>query len=564
MWAGESRRAYNIGGSTASFDYYISPTGSDSNPGTLASPWSLNAINTKSATYAGKRLGLIGDQGTLTFSGGGVSYPISNSFGVCLSVASGTAGSQTVVGSCNSSGQYVRGLAVIDGGSTSSSTLLSNYAIIGNFSAASAAGYATIKGLTVQNGSSHGILCGNYAAGALAPGIIIQECLVQQIYNPNDGFAGTASASAGVMTVSAVSSGTVAVNDVVYASNGTPLGTVQSFGTGTGGVGTYNLTASVTWASQSVTGTTSAGGNLAGIKAYNNTGLQITDCFVWKVVDLNTAVANNYRSAGIKFFGATGNTVTNTTVYADSVNKQPLTGISWKDSGPNLNGTISNCFIHLANSFALAPETEATGGSSPDAGGQYFTVRNTITVGTATSTLNGFDTVGSGTRTSQTALNWYNNTCAGSGMQRFSPAGTATVTHYNNIYTQSITTGRGMTDFNVDGVALTDYNLYATPFAIGLTASGSSGYPTLYTSFAAYQAAIAAGTTGKEASSASGGATFANASGTFLKATDWQITAASLGFNAGKTGGTSAGATVNMGAWDGTVTQIGCSWKDPS
>src|SRR5580700_10727712 len=50
--------------STSTFDYYISPSGSDSNAGTQGSPWSITAINTKQATYAGKRVGLM--DGTYT------------------------------------------------------------------------------------------------------------------------------------------------------------------------------------------------------------------------------------------------------------------------------------------------------------------------------------------------------------------------------------------------------------------------------------------------------------------------------------------------------------------
>src|ERR1700722_14786747 len=44
---------------TTSYNFYISPTGSDSNPGTLTSPWSINAINTKQSTYAGKSVGVL-------------------------------------------------------------------------------------------------------------------------------------------------------------------------------------------------------------------------------------------------------------------------------------------------------------------------------------------------------------------------------------------------------------------------------------------------------------------------------------------------------------------------
>src|SRR5881394_1643565 len=42
-----------------SFDYYIGPNGSDSNPGTLSQPWALSALNTKRSTYAGKVVGLL-------------------------------------------------------------------------------------------------------------------------------------------------------------------------------------------------------------------------------------------------------------------------------------------------------------------------------------------------------------------------------------------------------------------------------------------------------------------------------------------------------------------------
>lgn len=45
--------------SSTSFDYYISSTGSDANPGTLSQPWAITAINTHRADYAGKRIGLL-------------------------------------------------------------------------------------------------------------------------------------------------------------------------------------------------------------------------------------------------------------------------------------------------------------------------------------------------------------------------------------------------------------------------------------------------------------------------------------------------------------------------
>ena len=52
-------RAYAQAPTSAGFDYYIGPNGSDSNPGTAAKPWAITAINTRRALYAGKRVGLL-------------------------------------------------------------------------------------------------------------------------------------------------------------------------------------------------------------------------------------------------------------------------------------------------------------------------------------------------------------------------------------------------------------------------------------------------------------------------------------------------------------------------
>src|SRR5688572_5831826 len=48
----------NAQNSGAYFDYYISPTGSNNNPGTQSQPWALSALSTKPA-IAGKRIGLL-------------------------------------------------------------------------------------------------------------------------------------------------------------------------------------------------------------------------------------------------------------------------------------------------------------------------------------------------------------------------------------------------------------------------------------------------------------------------------------------------------------------------
>lgn len=79
------------------FDFYISPTGSDSNDGlTTSTPWAITALNTKRATYAGTRVGLM--DGTYSTDGmtnaGGGNNP-------ALALVSGTEGSPTIIQAVN-------------------------------------------------------------------------------------------------------------------------------------------------------------------------------------------------------------------------------------------------------------------------------------------------------------------------------------------------------------------------------------------------------------------------------------------------------------------------------
>ena len=80
----------------ATFDFYIGPSGSDSNDGlTTSTPWAITAINTKAATYAGLRVGLLDGTYRIT-SGGDDSYLLG-----MPSTASGTSGSHTVIQAVN-------------------------------------------------------------------------------------------------------------------------------------------------------------------------------------------------------------------------------------------------------------------------------------------------------------------------------------------------------------------------------------------------------------------------------------------------------------------------------
>lgn len=73
---------------------------------------------------------------------------------------------------------------------------------------------------------------------------------------PGASFVG--SCAGNVLTVVSITSGALALNQVVYRASGTPFATISALGTGTGGVGTYTLTANDTFAAEAMT--TSIGG----------------------------------------------------------------------------------------------------------------------------------------------------------------------------------------------------------------------------------------------------------------------------------------------------------------
>lgn len=175
------------------FDYYISTTGSNSNAGTLASPWAISAINAKQSTYAGKRLGILPgtyDVSGLMFKGSGGHSP-------ALMINGGpNSSTPTYVGTANASGFYQAGTATLDamgssgfyGGSNSNDST-----VIG-----AAQGYSpgpgtpanwgnwTLDGIVIQNWGPWCIQVGSYDGGGGAmPNCTIQNC---QFLNGNGSF----------------------------------------------------------------------------------------------------------------------------------------------------------------------------------------------------------------------------------------------------------------------------------------------------------------------------------------------------------------------------------------
>jgi hypothetical protein len=557
------------------FQYFITPTGSDSNDGLATTvggghgPWSLNAINTKRGTYAGHNVCLVGDQGVLTMKG--VQYSTGSYYTPALNIATGTAANPTVIASCNSAGNYVRGLAVVDGGVTGTdwtgggcSTCGANPLLGSGYGAGT--GYVTIDGLEVRNAWGTAILMGDSRPQS---GFVLKRNLVHHVYNPDEGFKATASAKGTTMTVTAVSAGTVSVGDVVYGGSGVGGSITAQTSGKTGGIGTYTLSSSHTWGSQRVTGSAFAAGNLAGIKIFSANGALIRNNFVYAVVDKNTALPNNIRAQGIQTWGTHDSTIDLNTVYADATTGQPTVGIEVKNSG-QYNLTFSRNYVNLVNAVAGGVTEAAVAADISGCGGVYATWTNNLLV---TKTLGGVPSVGGSVEQcsiTTIANNTIQNLSAGGGgMMRFSQNATRSVTHYNNIYVrEGMPVHRGDVNWNVDGVYLTDYNLYPDRFGLGLTTSKSTGYPTLCggtfcTSFSAFAKAILSTTEGKEAHSLSGTAAFTNGSGTMLKASDYRLEPSSLGHLHGSTNGLPTGKPTDMGAWGNGVTAVGCQWLDP-
>lgn len=163
---------------SGSFDYYISPTGSDSNAGTSASPWALTAINTKRSTYAGKRVGVLpGTYNCLSLVGGSYRGDFATP---AFNIAGGSSGSPTVIQSTTPRG------AVLDA-SANSSNNPNGQPLIGTIGPTAGAGYITLDGFEIKNCYNRAISAGQDTgasfSGTRVLGLVIQNCFVHDVTN---------------------------------------------------------------------------------------------------------------------------------------------------------------------------------------------------------------------------------------------------------------------------------------------------------------------------------------------------------------------------------------------
>ena len=181
------------------FDFYISVDGDDSNPGTLAQPWSITALNSKMSTYGGKSIGIIGNTSAnpAVISSGKASgkittlysmyqaQPGNGSEAVLLLNGGPSASQPTYLATCDSSGNYSPRTAVIDGADPTTGALPTvSGPFIGQNQYQSAVqvsnyGNVVVDGLVIRNFTFAGLL---FYGNSSTPinNLVIQNC---EIYN---------------------------------------------------------------------------------------------------------------------------------------------------------------------------------------------------------------------------------------------------------------------------------------------------------------------------------------------------------------------------------------------
>lgn len=470
MWSSRRARAQ----STPTFDYYISPSGSDSNPGTQAQPWAITAINTKQSVYAGKRVGLL--DGTYSL------------YSLCQA------------------GAWNHAALVVNGGTPSSPTLI--------------AAVDTRKAILDAHNPSGG-------------GYPTTECAIigvgQGDSPPNlgnfiiDGLVITGSNTFGI---------------TIHGQN---TGTVNNQGGASGVVvrncEIYDITSN------------SFGDNPAAVNPSYLTGFLLQNCLIHPIKSGNTA-----QVCGLVSFNTLNNIYEYNTIYAATMAME-------EKEGPQGGTTVRYCYLEN-NSSDWAAIKDFSGGLP----GQTTTFHHCIIVGQSP-WENGDATNSS--NASQESLVCYNCTFYYGG-GNFSTSGLvwqswgsgnstsppASETLYNNIY---YATGDGSSGSDVlltpGTVSLSNYNCYQ---------------PAATSSAQLYLKAVAASTytadtlptwrtqTGQDANSIAANPNFVNP--TSANPAGYQLASGSACIGAGRVGGVSSGAKCNIGAWDGTVTQIGCNF----
>ena len=483
------------------FDYYISPTGSDANPGTVSSPWSVTAINSKQSLYAGKRVGFL--PGTYDVSGlmttdanNGARTPVMN-------INGGTSNSaRTYLASCDGGGNYSPRTAVFDakgasgyygGGNANTNAILGCNSQVGN------RGYWTVDGVVLEGFSMWAIHIGDSPGGGTAINDwTIQNC---EITGGNgESVTGQSGTNFAPLIIYCSQSGGLFTNNYVHDNAGY-LGSLGVSHSSAIYIWGYPLTQDVVISYNTFVAT----GNV-----HSKEATQQNNTVAYNYIDMRGS-----SSAG----GPTQNTA-------------GIFGFCADGGGGTLSTIHHNIVLHDGSGICLQNDTGQNGWDTP------VQIYNNTLVMTANQVAG------------DPVLSAYANSASVSPMP---------VAAYNNLVYDggySLSSNYGYWLANVNAFSLCDYNIYGAGSVYCLVPAGqtTSSGETTYSSLSSWASAIG----GLEKhSSASGANPFTN-SGTF--AGQFQVQAGSPAYQAGRVGGVSTGAACNVGAWDGTAGQIGCNF----
>lgn len=473
----------------ATFDHYISTTGSDSSAGTFAAPWAITAINTKQATYAGKRLGLL--PGTYDVSG----LMGTNEAVAALTIMGGSSSSvQTYIGSSDSSGNYSRGTATLDAKAASGFYGGSNSNQSPIMAARAGADYWTVDGLRFIGFSMWAFHIGDSPSGGACPiGWTIQNC---EFTGGNDQNNTTSNGvNCGVLIVYGSVNGLFTNNwchDNVGSTDTQHWSCVYQWGLGSTATANNSYTYN----------TIVKSGNLHGKEAtqYNTT-------IAYNYIDMTGTLATSEYcgSAIMGFMADAGNAGATLTTWHHNVILANDIALNFDNDNPS-------------NSYTNSPLT---------------VYNNTVIV------------IG------HSADGFVNGGYGGSGSSH-------QVSYYNNLYYDNgqSAAAYGYWLTNTDALSVCDYNIYGVWNKFNTVppgATGSSGL-TSYSLLSAWASAIG----GKESHSSTNSANPFTNNGTYAK--QYQVQSGSPAYQTGRVGGTTGGAVCNVGAWDGSVTNIGASW----
>lgn len=506
-------------GQTATFDYYISTTGKDSNPGTLAQPWALTSLASNSSNLskiAGKRIGIVA--GSYTIPG---NFPTANSASdytaSWLNLPSGTAASPTYVASCNASGQYQARAATISWGGGGSP-----YAIFGNYPTSNdSCQYITLDGLIINGNSmqAYNLGGGNYGGNhlihffnssysrstsnnATITGLTIQNCEIHSLAPNQPGQNNALLFLVGCHNCLIQNN---YFHDVVpTGSEATPNSGNPSHCALVAEIGCYGDQYLYNTFYNGPGGIWEKEGNTGTVAAYN---------YFYNIGAGGVYGPNEYCSAFMAW---------------DSAEGEPNTGPAAYLTYSMHHNIIDSCISpHIVNE------------PSPGSANSQIAYNNTV-----------YDA---------TSGSWHGWTmgCRGSAHSQY----------YNNIYVTSnngdgaASLQAGKINVNSTNFSNVDYNCY---YSMGGSYTAFWGVGTnSYNAFASYQRAIQAAVADSESHSLSANPVFASTIVGGAGPAQFQLAGTYGHAGSSPCAGTAQGGG-NMGAWDGTTTQIGCSFAPGS